>query len=82
MPQGTIFKNNQSQAVRLPKAVAFPPEVKKVDIVSTKGGLLLIPVYESWDDFFDSFVPDANFMVDRNQPPPQERDFSWMNEKD
>jgi antitoxin VapB len=33
MEQSTVFKTNRSRAVRLPKRVALPQSVKKVDIV-------------------------------------------------
>ncbi len=33
MEQSTVFKSNKSQAVRLPKPVALPDSVKKVDMV-------------------------------------------------
>jgi antitoxin VapB len=29
MDQGAVFKSNRSQAIRLPKAVALPDEVKR-----------------------------------------------------
>jgi antitoxin VapB len=37
MTQSTVFKNNKSQAVRLPKPVALPESVKKVDRQIRKG---------------------------------------------
>ena len=33
MDQGSVLKSNRSQAVRLPKSVAFPDDVKKVDVI-------------------------------------------------
>jgi antitoxin VapB len=77
MPQSTLFKNNKTQAVRLPKSVAFPDHVKMVDIMPQGNGLLIVPVAAvgSWDDFFNGPRMDQNFMNDRNQPPPQEREF-------
>ncbi len=35
MVKTTVFKSNRSQAVRLPKAVALPEDVKHVDINNT-----------------------------------------------
>lgn len=43
------FKNNQSQAVRLSKAVAFPESVKQVDIVTLGRFRLITPAGEAWD---------------------------------
>ena len=34
MTSGAVFKSNTSQAVRLPKAVALPESVKRVDIIA------------------------------------------------
>lgn len=48
----TIFKSNRSQAVRLPKAVAFPEGVKEVRVIRQGKALLLVPVDALWDDFF------------------------------
>lgn len=34
MEQSTVFKSNQSQAIRLPKPVALPESVKKSTLLS------------------------------------------------
>lgn len=74
MTQSTVFKTNKTQAVRLPKALAFPDHVKKVKITPHGKGLLIEPVSNSWEDFFNGPRMDDDFMKDRNQPPPQERE--------
>ena len=51
--KATIFTSNRSQAVRLPKAVAFPDGVKELRAIPQGKGLLLVPVESLWDDFFD-----------------------------
>lgn len=50
-----IFISGNSQAVRLPKEVAFPVEISEVIVEKTAtGGLLLMPLKPfSWDSFFD-----------------------------
>lgn len=73
MQQGSIFKNNRSQAVRLPKAVAFSDAVRKVDIVVVGRSRLLSPAGEAWDIWFDSPGVSRDFMVERDQPANQER---------
>ncbi|MFV3369979.1 hypothetical protein ACNFH5_17575 [Pseudomonas sp. NY15435] len=40
MEQGSIFQSNRSQAIRLPKAVALPEEVKRVDSEPVGASLL------------------------------------------
>lgn len=48
----TVFRTNRSQAVRLPKDVAFPPEVKEVRVIRQGKARLVVPVDALWDDFF------------------------------
>ncbi len=74
MVQTKIFKSNQSQAVRLPKAVAFPEDVKEVSIVAVGKTRVIAPVEQSWDAWFDSSTASSDFMVDRKQPDHQERE--------
>ncbi|MDE0177849.1 MAG: type II toxin-antitoxin system VapB family antitoxin [Gammaproteobacteria bacterium] len=73
MQQGSVFKSNRSQAVRLPKAVAFSDAVKRVDIVVVGRSRLLSPAGEIWDNWFDSPGVSEDFMVERDQPADQER---------
>ncbi len=49
--KATVFKSNRSQAVRLPKAVAFPEHVKELRVIREGNGLLLVPADAVWDDF-------------------------------
>lgn len=42
--KSTIFKSNKSQAVRLPKAVAFPEDVRQVEIIKVGNARLITPV--------------------------------------
>lgn len=49
----TIFKSNRLQAVRLPKELAFPDNVKKVIVRRVGKSVVLTPVDALWDDFFD-----------------------------
>lgn len=73
MQQGSVFKTNRSQAVRLPKAVAFSDTVRKVDVVVVGRSRLLSPAGEAWDSWFDSPGVSDDFMVERDQPADQER---------
>jgi len=71
--EARIFKNNQSQAVRLPKAVAFPESVREVEIVAVGRSRLVTPVGESWDDWFDAPAASEDFMNAREQESDQDR---------
>lgn len=74
MEVSTVFKNNQTQAVRLPKAVALPDDVKRVSIVAIGRSRIISPLQETWDSWFDGpSVPDG-YMVDREQAVQQERE--------
>jgi antitoxin VapB len=74
MSQSTVFKSNKSQAIRLPKAVALPDHVKKVDIIKMGNSRLIVPAGSSWDEFFAQPSIGDDFMTDREQPMPQERE--------
>jgi antitoxin VapB len=70
-----LFMTNRSQAVRLPKELAFPPEVTEVDIIRQGSGVLIVPKGKSWDDYFDRGTRASDdFMVERVQPPADERE--------
>lgn len=74
MEQGAVFQSNRSQAVRLPKAVALPEDVKRVDVVVVGRARILTPAGESWDTWFDGEGVTADFMGEREQPDEQERE--------
>jgi len=67
----TLFQSNRTQAVRLPKDVAFPGGVREVLIVREGDRRVIVPADRAWDDFFDS--PGVDF-PDRDQPAMQERE--------
>jgi antitoxin VapB len=75
MTRSTVFKSNRSQAVRLPKPVAFPDDVHQVEIIKLGNSRLISPVGHRWDDLFAS-GPRASqdFMSTREQPPAEERE--------
>jgi len=71
-----VFMTNRSQAVRLPKEVAFPEGVREVEIIKVGNARIVSPVGKRWDEFFKNgphFTED--FMSDRRQPEMQERKF-------
>jgi antitoxin VapB len=73
MTQSTVFKTNKTQAVRIPKALAFPDSVKKVKVVQQGNSLVITPVDDSWDAFMNGPRLDEDF-VRPPQPEPQQRD--------
>jgi antitoxin VapB len=76
MEQGAVFKSNRSQAIRIPKAVALPDDVTKVDVIAIGRTRIITPAGESWTSWFDSADADvtADFMAEREQPEMQERE--------
>ncbi len=74
MDQGAVFQSNRSQAVRLPKAVALPDDVRRVDIVAVGRARIITPAGEAWDSWFDAEGVTTDFMAEREQPGDQERD--------
>jgi len=48
MERASVFRSNKSQAVRLPKPVALPDSVKKVDIIPLGCGRLIVPAGAAW----------------------------------
>ena len=74
MAKSTVLRNNKSQAVRLPKPVALPESVKKVDIVKIGRARVITPAGENWDVWFDREGVSEDFMPERDQPDDQERE--------
>lgn len=72
MVRSTVFTTNEGQAVRLPKSVALPDNVKHVEITRIGRSRLISPVGHSWDAFFDS--GGVRDFPDLEQPKPEKRD--------
>jgi antitoxin VapB len=71
MTRTKLFQSNKSQAVRLPKDVAFPPGVQDVAIVKNGAQRIISPANAVWDAFFDAPGFDLG---EREQPAMQERE--------
>ncbi len=71
MSRTTLFQSNRSQAVRLPKDVAFPEGVREVTILREGGRRIIVPSNSVWDDFFSSPGVDLG---ERIQPTGQVRE--------
>lgn len=69
-----LFQSNRSQAVRPPKAVALPEDVKNVDVVAIGRTRIITPAGESWDSWFDGAGVTDDFMMAREQPADEERE--------
>jgi antitoxin VapB len=71
MARTTLFYSNRSQAVRLPKDVAFPDDVRSVVILRDGRRRVIAPADAVWDDFFEAPGVDLG---ERDQPQAQVRD--------
>ena len=74
MARASIFRSNRSQAVRLPKQVAMPEGVRRVEVFQLGYARVIVPADHAWDDFFEAPGVSDDFMAERTQPAPQERD--------
>jgi antitoxin VapB len=75
MARSTVFVSNRSQAVRLPKALAFPEGVHQVEIIRLGNSRLITPVGRRWDEFFvNGPQVSEDFLSERDQPSAQERE--------
>jgi antitoxin VapB len=71
MTRTTLFQSNRSQAVRLPKEIAFPAEVRAVIVRKEGKRRIITPADAAWDDFFSEPGVDLG---DRSQPEAQQRE--------
>jgi antitoxin VapB len=70
--RSSLFKSNRSQAVRLPKELAFPDGVKQVAIRKLGKARVIVPADAVWDDFFDAPGVDLG---ERAQPAAEVREL-------
>ncbi|MGB3224335.1 MAG: type II toxin-antitoxin system VapB family antitoxin [Desulforhopalus sp.] len=75
MNLGSVFKNNRTQAVRLPAESRFPENVKKVVVRVVGQDRILSPLTNTWDSFFlsEDGVTD-DFMTERASQDQSERE--------
>lgn len=72
MKTAKLFKNGESQAVRLPKEFRF--EGDEVLIKKSGNAVVLLPKKKSWDSLVESLAQfSSDFMADRGQPKKNDR---------
>jgi antitoxin VapB len=73
MKTAKLFKNGQSQAVRLPKEFRF--EDDHVFVKKSGNVVVLIPTKNSWDTLINSLDKFSDdFLAERRQPKAQKRE--------
>jgi antitoxin VapB len=74
METGGVFLNHKTQAVRIPKAAAFPPEVRRVAIAVVGNTRVLTPIHSSLTEWASSRrAHDPSFLADRDQGAAEDR---------
>lgn len=74
MERGSVFMNNKTQAIRLPKSVRLPDGTKTVDIVRRGRAWVIVPSDQSWAQWFEDTEVSQDFFESRDQPDEQERE--------
>jgi antitoxin VapB len=73
MERGSVFMNNKTQAIRLPKSMRLPEGTKAVDILRRGRSWVIVPSDQSWAQWFEDTGVSADFIESREQPIEQER---------
>ncbi|HDG0629585.1 TPA: antitoxin [Serratia marcescens] len=58
----SIFLSNRSQVIRLPKALEFPDEIKRVEVIAIGSTRIITPAGASWDMWFEGEHVSDDFM--------------------
>lgn len=75
MVRTTVFRNNRTQAVRLPRAVALPDDVREVDVRAVGRARVITPAGTGWDEWFEHGLRATDDFLDgRDQGSADERD--------
>lgn len=75
MAISTVFINNRTQAVRLPRELRLPDGVRKVEVRAKGRERIITPVGEMWDSFFlDGPSVSEDFMPERASQQQPERE--------
>ena len=75
MSTGSIFLNNKTQAVRLPKDTKFSDDIKKVNVRIVGYDRIISPIDKIWDSFFLSDISVSDdFMEDREAQVHEDRE--------
>ena len=73
MTSAKLFRNGQSQAVRLPREFAFPG--REVFVRRVGNAVLLVPKSDPWTSFEASLAQFSDdFMAERVQPDADQRE--------
>lgn len=69
----TVFRNNRTQAVRLPKALELPEGVREVEIRAVGRTRVIEPAGSGWEGWFEHGERAESAFPDREQGVADER---------
>ncbi|MNE97084.1 Antitoxin VapB [compost metagenome] len=72
MDQGSVFKSNRGQLIRLPQSVALPKDVTRVDVVAIGRTRIISPAGEEWGSWFEGECVSPDFTASPEQSHDQE----------
>lgn len=67
--EAALFRSNRSQAVRIPKDMEFPDDLKKVVVRRVGKAIMLVPKGAEWDMFLSMLPADEDFVAPDDPPP-------------
>jgi antitoxin VapB len=67
--EAALFRSNRSQAVRIPKDLEFPTDLKKVVVRRVGKAIMLVPKGAEWDMFLSMLPADDDFVAPDDPPP-------------
>ncbi len=67
--EAALFRSNRSQAVRIPKDLEFPDDLKKVMVRRIGKAIMLVPKGAEWDIFLSMLPADDDFLAPDDPPP-------------
>lgn len=62
--EAAVFKSNRSQAVRIPKDLAFPDDVKRVSVTRMSDGSLLLTPKQDPAKAWADYLRDGPFLAE------------------
>ncbi|OZI29002.1 AbrB/MazE/SpoVT family DNA-binding domain-containing protein [Bordetella genomosp. 1] len=69
MIKTTVMKRRHCQLIRLPRAAALPRGVTRVEVRVVGRTRVLVPIEDSWEEWFKSLGDDVDFPTERDQSP-------------
>ena len=66
--KSVVITEAGSQSVILPTSVAFPEDIRHVEVIPLGGARLIVPAGDLWDSWFDGPAATDDFLKVRDEP--------------